>query len=86
MNRQPVFYKLCAITTSGQSQQMPAVDPLAMKFLMLSEDEELDLADFYKHCLTAMLVGSSLDKAKKVCHSHQVILIKTDWLNWKVTL
>ena len=62
-SKQPKFYTLSPTSTDDKT---PALDPLAKRVLMVGDGDDLELSDFYKHCLNAMLAGSSLDKAMKV--------------------
>lgn len=57
-----VFYKLCL---SDGDHSYTSVDGAINSVMATAEDNSLDLAEFYTACLNAMLVGSSLDRARR---------------------
>ena len=70
-SKQPKFYTLYPASSNGE--KAPALDPLAKAVLMSGDGDDLDLSDFYKHCLHAMMAGSSLDISKRVCSSSSTL-------------
>lgn len=61
-SKNAIFYKLLP---SDTVYSYASVDPSISAVIASCENNALDLAEFYTACLNAMLVGSSLDRAKK---------------------
>lgn len=66
--------KFWTLSPPNNDDDIIKLDPLAKAVLVSGNDDDLEWSDFYKHCLNAMLAGSSLDKPKKVRRGIAVLI------------